>query len=292
VITSARPHTGLRPPTPPPAGALPNNPFLPKNPGGCPKSRDVPMARTPNALPTSSQRDKPHRMGLDKGKDIALLAIGATFGLGVALMTLAVPDYLANFQPWVTYSLFWGGLAIMVIMIADAVLLYAWWDREEANLGPALLINLGLCLVAVGFMWHYAPPTATKGASGSEMTGPQHGPASGAEVASARLTFDGAFEEVSHSAKIKSVTIRKIGFGLASETFKFQVAFSSNYGPFTVAMEARDYGPVSIDIWTPVSTVSRDESDNFIEFDVPPYAMLGMAMATGPTDVRLIFYKR
>jgi hypothetical protein len=88
-------------------------------------------------------------------KDILVLAIGALFGLGVALVSLAIPTYLPKLPDWVAFWMFWGGLSLMSIMVINVALLYFWWEQQGSKVGPTLLINLGLCLIIAGLVWNY-----------------------------------------------------------------------------------------------------------------------------------------
>jgi hypothetical protein len=54
--------------------------------------------------------------------------IGAVFGLGAALMALAAPLYFPNAPNATWHYLFWGGIALMILMIIDGVGLAAWTE--------------------------------------------------------------------------------------------------------------------------------------------------------------------
>ena len=57
------------------------------------------------------------------GREIILLGVGGFFGLGATITAFAAPTYLPNMLPWAIYWLFWGGLALMALMVVDALLL-------------------------------------------------------------------------------------------------------------------------------------------------------------------------
>ena len=52
-------------------------------------------------------------------KDLVLVGIGAV-GLGAMLMSLGGLSYFPNAPSWVWYLLFWGGIALMSLMVARA----------------------------------------------------------------------------------------------------------------------------------------------------------------------------
>jgi hypothetical protein len=52
-------------------------------------------------------------------KVLLLVGIGAV-GFGATLMSLGGLSYFPNAPSWVWYSLFWGGIALMSLMVAAA----------------------------------------------------------------------------------------------------------------------------------------------------------------------------
>jgi hypothetical protein len=92
-------------------------------------------------------------------KDIVLLAIGAVFGLGACLMSLAAPLYFPNAPQSVWHWFFWSGLAIMIIMIADAGMLLVYGSRF-LRLGPAVVANIALMGLVASAIWQTSYPRA------------------------------------------------------------------------------------------------------------------------------------
>jgi len=89
-------------------------------------------------------------------KEIILPVIGALCGLGVTLMAAAAPIRFPNAPPWAVHAAFWGGIALIAIMILDAALLYLWKDSRP-RLGPGLVINLAVGAPTLALVWHYSP---------------------------------------------------------------------------------------------------------------------------------------
>jgi hypothetical protein len=81
-------------------------------------------------------------------KDLVLLGIGALFGLGATMAALAAPAYYPHTPLWVWHSLFWGGIALMTLMLADVVLLFFW----KPSVLAAILFNLGGISVAAAII--------------------------------------------------------------------------------------------------------------------------------------------
>jgi hypothetical protein len=94
-------------------------------------------------------------------KEILLLAIGGIFGLGATLMAAAGPFYFPNTAPWVIHAAFWGGLALMGLMILDAGLMFLWRDAGP-KLGPGIVINLAIAAIVGALVWHYSPADFAK----------------------------------------------------------------------------------------------------------------------------------
>ncbi len=92
-------------------------------------------------------------------KELIPLGVGAIFGLGTALMATAAPLYYPNAPSWVWHWLFWGGLALMALMVLDVALLFLWRaDVGAPKLWPALILNLSLAVAAGATIWHYSFP--------------------------------------------------------------------------------------------------------------------------------------
>ena len=107
-------------------------------------------------------------------REIILLGIGAFFGLGTTLMSLAAPQYFPE-RPVATWHwLFWGGLVLMGLMVLDAALLLMWSPNSERWISAAS-INAGIVLIAFGFILHYLPPAANVMAPQITQAGPQGG---------------------------------------------------------------------------------------------------------------------
>jgi hypothetical protein len=81
-------------------------------------------------------------------KDIILLAIGAVFGLGATMTGVAAPSYFPNAPVWIWHWLFWGGIALMGIMVADGL----WLIVQRPPLKSAILINIGLLFISAGLI--------------------------------------------------------------------------------------------------------------------------------------------
>lgn len=86
-------------------------------------------------------------------REIILLAIGAAFGLGATMSALAAPAHFPNAPPWVWHFLFWLGVALMALMVCDAICLIFWRPR----LPTAILANAGLLLLAGAVIAEMAP---------------------------------------------------------------------------------------------------------------------------------------
>jgi hypothetical protein len=85
-------------------------------------------------------------------RDFILLGIGALFGLGAALMSTAAPLYFPNAPSWVWHSLFWRGITLIALMVADSVILLLLGGRF-INLGPAILANISIFALASAIIW-------------------------------------------------------------------------------------------------------------------------------------------
>jgi hypothetical protein len=94
--------------------------------------------------------------GLGMLKDIILLGLGAAFGLGAALMALAAPLYLPSAPTWVWHWVFWSGLCLMVLMLADAGILLVM-GSHFLRLPTAIFGNIGLFLTVLAVIAQTAP---------------------------------------------------------------------------------------------------------------------------------------
>ena len=92
-------------------------------------------------------------------KELILLGIGCFFGLGAALVPAAAPQYFPNAPTWVWHWSFWGGLVLMVVMLADGLVLLQFGSRL-IRMGPALLANVGVFALACAIIWQFEPPEA------------------------------------------------------------------------------------------------------------------------------------
>jgi hypothetical protein len=91
------------------------------------------------------------RRDADMLRDIVLLGLGAVFGLGTALAAMAAPLYFPNAPSWVWHWMFWIGIALMVLMIADGAIPLLF--GRAIHLGPAALANICLFGVAIAVIW-------------------------------------------------------------------------------------------------------------------------------------------
>lgn len=94
-------------------------------------------------------------------KDMALVALGAVFGLGASMTAVSAPAYFPGVQMWIWHTLFWAGVAIMTLMVVDAVLIVLWSSSSEPKVFPALGINLGICLIGASLIYFYSPAIIT-----------------------------------------------------------------------------------------------------------------------------------
>jgi len=81
-------------------------------------------------------------------REIVLLTIGALFGLGTVMAALAAPSHFPNAPSWVWHWLFWGGVALMILMVADG----AWLLIRRPDWLTAVLMNVGLIFVAAALI--------------------------------------------------------------------------------------------------------------------------------------------
>jgi hypothetical protein len=89
-------------------------------------------------------------------REIVLLGIGALFGLGATMSALAAPAYFPNAPPWVWHWLFWGGIALMALMICDAACLAVWRLRVLT----VILANAGILMLASAAIAELQPQQA------------------------------------------------------------------------------------------------------------------------------------
>jgi len=95
------------------------------------------------------------------------LLVSALFaGVGAVVAALAVKN-ASDLRLW--DIILWGGVLVVVLYAANlSLLLWASsseWRRARPLWGPMVLIDLGICLIAIGIMWHQndAPETALNG---------------------------------------------------------------------------------------------------------------------------------
>jgi hypothetical protein len=93
-------------------------------------------------------------------KDIflAVPAAGLLF-FGASALLLALTDPALGH--W--YFAFWVGVICTPLGVANLIMLLVWEMSDpikrqaRAKLGPALLINFGICLSVIGAVWYFAP---------------------------------------------------------------------------------------------------------------------------------------
>lgn len=88
-------------------------------------------------------------------KEIVLVAIGAAFGLGTALAAMAAPLLFPNAPSWVWHWMFWSGIALMVLMVADGAFLLIF--GRALHFGPSALANFALAALAIAVIWQTMP---------------------------------------------------------------------------------------------------------------------------------------
>lgn len=88
-------------------------------------------------------------------KDLALLGVGAIFGLGATLMSLAAPLYFPNAPRWIWRWLFWGGIVLMLLMIADALVLLKWNGTLRSSLWLIIVLNAAFLMLSATAIWLY-----------------------------------------------------------------------------------------------------------------------------------------
>jgi hypothetical protein len=91
-------------------------------------------------------------------KDIIILAIGAIFGLGATMAGVAAPSYFPSTPSWVWHWLFWGGIALMGLMLIDGI----WLLIQRPSLRSAALVNCGLLLVIAGVISEFDDRSSSK----------------------------------------------------------------------------------------------------------------------------------
>ena len=94
-------------------------------------------------------------------KEIILLAIGVLCGLGVTLVAASAPVHFPSAPPWAVHAAFWAGIALVAIMVVDAVLIFLSQDTRP-RLVPGTVINLALGAIALALIWHYSPKHVLK----------------------------------------------------------------------------------------------------------------------------------
>lgn len=86
-------------------------------------------------------------------REIILLSLGALFGLGATITSVAVPALYPNVPQWVWHWAFWGGIAIMLLIAIDTACLSFWHPRAST----ALFFNVGLLALAAAGISQTAP---------------------------------------------------------------------------------------------------------------------------------------
>ena len=64
-------------------------------------------------------------------RELVVLAIAGLFGFGTAMSTLAAPGRFPNIPSWIWYWLFWGGLALVLLMVLDCAWLWFWQPHTD-----------------------------------------------------------------------------------------------------------------------------------------------------------------
>lgn len=105
-----------------------------------------------NALPCRLANISGSAMVAFVVKDIVLLAIGAVFGLGATMVSVAVPTYFPNAPSAIWHWLFWGGLALLVLMASDMLILLCFGTKLLGFL-QGLMVNGGILIAALGIIW-------------------------------------------------------------------------------------------------------------------------------------------
>jgi internalin A len=98
-------------------------------------------------------------------RDVLLLAIGAIFGLGSTMASLAAPSHFPSAPAWVWHWLFWGGVALMAVTACDLVILSVWRPR----LLTAVFANAGLLCFAGAWIAQSSPPFVAQAAESGPM---------------------------------------------------------------------------------------------------------------------------
>jgi hypothetical protein len=74
------------------------------------------------------------------------------FGLGATVASFAAPSYI-NLPSWAIHWLFWGGIALMALMVFDAPALLIW---RPATL-TAILATVGFAFLSAAAISHFSP---------------------------------------------------------------------------------------------------------------------------------------
>jgi hypothetical protein len=88
-------------------------------------------------------------------KDLILLGVGAFFGLGATLMSLAAPLYFPNASRRIWHWLFWGGIVLMILMAANALVLLRWGSAIRASLWLIAILNVAVIVFSTTVIWLY-----------------------------------------------------------------------------------------------------------------------------------------
>src|SRR5262249_39929768 len=89
-------------------------------------------------------------------RELVLVGIGAIFGLGATMAAVAAPSHFPNTPPWVWHWLFWGGIALMALMIVNGFLIALW----RPQFWPAVLSNVGVLFLTSAAIAQFSPHSA------------------------------------------------------------------------------------------------------------------------------------
>lgn len=90
-------------------------------------------------------------------RTMVLLLVGGLFGLGATVTAAVAPIYMPNIPSWAVHWLFWGGIALVGLMVIDAALIFFWAGSLRENWLQVLSINVGALLIFAGVIFHHAP---------------------------------------------------------------------------------------------------------------------------------------
>ena len=99
------------------------------------------------------------------------IVIGLLFFGGSAVLTALAIKQATNSTLW--DIVLWGGTAMVISAVATLALYISSQPSGRPFLWPALCINLGLCLIIAGFVWHFSEETSAKRAEGHSSQQPK-----------------------------------------------------------------------------------------------------------------------